>query len=384
VIHSDIKKESFTAMQLQNMAKLVEEHGGGFVMIGGNSAFGKGGYHRTILDHIIPVAMESTEDSQNSRFRIQVPHAAFSHPIMSIGESREETEMIWTRKFPWLYGYNRVYRAKPGAVVLAQNPSYQNANGPGLLLAVQEMGKGRSMAFTSDTTRTWGRDFETIWGEPIRAGAPVSEQNCDSRYYRQFWVNAVRWLASGKVGRTNNPVTLELTQSQCVPGETISASVKVRDNELQELSDAQVSISLGSPGATNRSVRARFDATSRSYRADIRPNVSGTFTVTAVANRNGAKLGDDEQLLVSEAVDVEMTDVRARPEFMAALARDSHGENFSLAQKNDAPPGYIFAKAPPPIIEYRRTAFWDKTIWLTLILALLTTEWAVRRVRGLA
>ncbi|HEV8544531.1 MAG TPA: glutamine amidotransferase [Verrucomicrobiae bacterium] len=384
VIHSDIKKESFTPAQLQNMAKLVEDYGGGFVMIGGNSAFGKGGYHHTILDRIIPVAMESSDDSQNTRFKIQVPRAAYMHPIMAIGGSREETEAIWTRKFPWLYGYNRVHRAKPGAVVLAQNPSYQSANGPGLLLAVQEIGKGRSMAFTSDTTRTWGRDFESIWGEPIRADAPLSEQNCDSRYYRQFWVNAVRWLASGKVGRTNNPVTLELAQSQCVPGENISAVVKVRDDQLQEISDAQVSLYFGKLSATNLPIRARFDATTRSYRADIRPSGTGTFTVTAVANRNGSKLGDDKQLLVSEATDVEMADVRARPDFMSALARETHGENFSLAQKNAAPPGYIFAKAPPPIIEYRRTAFWDKSIWMTLILALLATEWAVRRIRGLA
>src|SRR4029078_3343581 len=34
VIHSDIKKESFSAAKLDNMARLVEQDGGGFVMIG--------------------------------------------------------------------------------------------------------------------------------------------------------------------------------------------------------------------------------------------------------------------------------------------------------------------------------------------------------------
>jgi len=43
VIHSDILKESFTPEQLRNIARLVEEYGGGFVMIGGASAFGRGG-----------------------------------------------------------------------------------------------------------------------------------------------------------------------------------------------------------------------------------------------------------------------------------------------------------------------------------------------------
>jgi uncharacterized membrane protein len=384
VIHSDIKKESFSAEQLQNIARLVEEYGGGFVMIGGNSAFGKGGYHRTILDRIIPVAMERESDSQAHQFRPRVPRMAILHPIMNIGGSPAESEMIWGRKFPALYGYNRVDHAKPGAIVLAENPAYQNEYGPGLLLAVQEIGKGRSMAFTSDTTRTWGRDFETMWGEPIRKNAPLSEYNCDARYYRQFWVNAIRWLANGKVGRTNNPVTLELAQSYCVPGDTIQATIKVRDNELNELSNAEIRLVLAAKGQTNQSVQAHYDASSQCYRAELRPSAAGSFLVTAIASKKGAKLGDDRQLLVAEAADVEMSDLRARPEFMKTLARDSGGETYSLPGHENASPAYVFAKIPPPTIEYRRKAFWDKAGWMTLILALLGTEWALRRVRGLA
>lgn len=384
IIHSDIKKESFSAAQLQNMAKLVEEYGGGFVMIGGNSAFGKGGYHRTILDRIIPVAMEKENDSLNTAMRIRVPRSAFAHPIMNIGSTPEETEAIWTKKFPYLYGFNRVDHAKPGAIVLGENPGYRNAYGPGLLLAVQEIGKGRSMAFASDTTRTWGRDFETIWGEPVRPGAPLSEQNCDNRYYRQFWVNAVRWLANGRVGRTNNPVTLELAQTHSKPGEKIAASIKVRDVTEKEIPNAEVTLTLVADSKTNATVRARYDSATHAYAAELSPTEAGNFLITAAARRNGVELGDDRQLLITETLDTEMADIRARPELMSLLARQTKGEALSLADANSASPGYIFAKAPPPIIEYRRTAFWDKPVWLSLILGLLALEWGVRRVRGLA
>ena len=67
-----------------------------------------------------------------------------------------------------------------------------------VLLAVQEIGKGRMMAFTSDTTSSWGRDFETTWGEKISPNGRLTEYNCDSRYFRSFWVNAVRWLAAAR------------------------------------------------------------------------------------------------------------------------------------------------------------------------------------------
>lgn len=383
VIHSDIRKESFSPEQMKNMARLVEEFGGGFVMIGGNSAFGKGGYHRTVLDRIIPVAMETENDSQALQFKLEVPRAAYSHPIMNIGGSPEETEMIWTTKFPRLYGFNRVDHAKPGAIVLGHNPSYQNAFGKGLVLAVQDIGKGRSMAFTSDTTRTWGRDFETLWGEPIRPGGVLDEQNCDSRYYRQFWVNAIRWLANGRIGRTNNPVTLELAQSYCSPNESVPARLKVRDADTREIANAEVSLTLSAGGKTNAPVRAHYDSASQSYLADLRPEAAGVFTVTAAAKLNGNPVGDDRQLLVAESVDLEMADLRARPDFMASLANNSGGKTFTAGPESGSP-AYVFANAPAPTIEYRRKPFWDKAVWMALILGLLAGEWALRRSRGLA
>src|SRR4029079_13644706 len=121
------------------------------------------------------------------------------------------------------------------------------------------------MAFTSDTTRTWGKDFETLWGEKINPALALTEENCDSRYYRQFWANAVRWLAAARIGRNNNAVTVELGQSYCRPGENVSASIKVRDKDMRETANADVSVLAVTDGATNLLGKARFDSASRSY-----------------------------------------------------------------------------------------------------------------------
>ena len=261
-------------------------------------------------------------------------------------------------QIPHAYGFNRVDPAKPGAVVLALNPVYNTPYGPGILMAVQEIGKGRSMAFTSDTTRTWGKDFETLWGEPLRPGTAMSERNSDRRYYRQFWVNAIRWLANGKAGKTNNPVTLELAQSYCLPGATVPAQVKVRDAEMKEMSNAEVWLSSQAvPGRTAMCGRVTMRMRKR-YLAEVHPPLAGNFVITASARLSGVELGTDRQLLVAEGTDVEMADLRARPEFMATLARETKGENFTLASGAGTSPGYIFAKAPEPKVEFRREPMW--------------------------
>jgi uncharacterized membrane protein len=384
IIHSDIRKESFTSKELANMARLVEEYGGGFVMIGGNSAFGKGGYHRTILDRIIPVAMQQENDSLARPFHMQVPSAVWTHPIIALGRSQAETELIWTKKFPLLYGCNLVDRAKPGAVVLGYDPASHNAHGPRLILAVQNVGRGRSMAFTSDTTRTWGKDFETIWGEKINPALPLSEANCDSRYYRQFWVNAVRWLAANRIGRTNSAVTLELAQSYCRPNEKVTASVKVRDQELREITTAQVTLLASADGKTNVTVRAVFDGATRSYVADLRLSRPADYRITAMATAQGASLGNDRQLLVCEESDREMSDLRAKPDLMASLARLSGGKILSLSDTDPAALNAVFYNAPPVTVEYRRDPLWDQSWWLAAVLGLLSVEWAVRRLNGMA
>lgn len=384
IIHSDIRTDSFTGEQLENMARLVEEFGGGFVMIGGNSAFGKGGYHRTVLDQIIPAAMEQDNDSQARPITFRVPLGALSHPVMAIGSTPQETQEIWGEKFPMLYGCNLVDRAKPGAVVLGVDSIAHNRYGPRLLLAVQNEGKGRSMAFTSDTTRSWGRDFETLWGEPINPALPLTERNCDSRYYRQFWVNAVRWLAAGRIGKTNNPVVLEVSESYCGPGEHVAANVKVRGSDLAPLDTAQVSLCLSTTGESNVIVSAAYDRVSQGYQADLAPPRDGTYTVTATAQWQGRKIGEDQQLLVSESVDREMSDLRAKPDLMENLSRISGGKTLELSGKSASQLSAIFGTPPPAEIEYRHNPLWDKWWWLGAILLLLTIEWSVRRLAGMA
>ncbi len=390
IIHSDIKMQLFSAEQLQNIARFVERSGGGFIMIGGNSAFGKGGYHKTILDRIIPVAMQQYADSAKMMFQMQTPSKSLDHPVMALGATKEETLKIWTEKFPSFYGFNRVDRPKPGATVLGQTPGFENGDaytrsyGKRVVLAVQDIGKGRSMAFTSDTTRAWGVDFETLWGERINPTLPLTEANCDSRYYRAFWINAIRWLAAGKVGKTNNAVTLELSQSYSLPNQPTTARIKVCDNESRELSGAQVSVVWSASGVSPVTNRATMDSTRLSYVAEVRPPAAGNYTVTASAVLNAQKLGDDQQLLICEEADVEMLDVRAKPEVMAEIARASGGKDLTADPKNHALLASIFENAPPPTVNYRHTPLWDKAWWLAAILALLTMEWIVRRLRGMA
>ena len=93
---------------------------------------------------------------------------------------------------------------------------------------------------------------------------------------------------------------------------------------------------MSSRGAGAVTNRATFDSARLSYAAELRPAGAGNYTVTATAALHGRKLGEEQQLLVCEGADLEMLDVRAKPEVMAEIARVSGGKDLRMPEKRDA------------------------------------------------
>lgn len=58
IIVSDVPRSSIADAQMQNLAAYVGNLGGGFIMAGGESNFGEGGYSETIVEEILPVKFD--------------------------------------------------------------------------------------------------------------------------------------------------------------------------------------------------------------------------------------------------------------------------------------------------------------------------------------
>ncbi len=139
--------------------------GGGFAMIGGWMAFGgfhgKAKYAHSPLANLLPVAIAPYDD------RMETPEGVYpvvhdtKHPILK-GLPAE---------WPDFLGYNKV--GPKGGTVLA---SFKETGDP--LLVVDEVGKGRVAAFTSDILPHWGSPRFVEWPGYVR-----------------FWEQLFRWLA---------------------------------------------------------------------------------------------------------------------------------------------------------------------------------------------
>ena len=98
VICSDIARAAFTAEQLEWTVELVSKRGGGFVMIGGNTSFGSGGWDQTVWDGLIPVDMSGqgpgTLENHSGSFRVVIPPQAVDHPIWRIVDDPDRNREV--------------------------------------------------------------------------------------------------------------------------------------------------------------------------------------------------------------------------------------------------------------------------------------------------
>jgi len=176
VVLSDIGSNSFllcdetflrserTTNRLSVLAERVER-GGGLVMVGGYMSFsgidGRARYGMSPLAAVLPVKTLDYDD------RVEVPEGitptveAANHPALG-GTPKE---------WPILLGYNRVV-AKPGSTVIAK------CGGDPLLVA-GSVGKGRSVAFTSDLAPHWAPPEFLSWP-----------------HYAKLWASIIAWTGN--------------------------------------------------------------------------------------------------------------------------------------------------------------------------------------------
>ncbi len=402
VICSDIPQVSFTKEQIAWTVELVAERGGGFVMIGGYTSFGTGLWDRTPWEKLIPVDM-----TYSGRGYLEQPFQTFwttegrLHPILANLPRQGETLAQILDAHPALLGTNFINRAKPAAVTLMR---YRDAGGQPVI-TVQPYGKGRTMAFSSDITASWGRYHDTVWGPPSaqrgsRQGAAVGQlqrddvENAEPRsasavppqpdsnaYFRRFWTSSIHWLTEKSVARNASRFfggCAALTWAGEAPLEVFAIAA---DQALAEKIPSWRTVA--------------FLRDNPSARATLRWQPAGNRFTGSLARPAG--LADGENTIVVEAVSPDQKE-KARSEFsVRVLPFDAESTNpqpqpdvlQNLAAATGAPLLHRSADVTAWLRSQQSAAdekaltasvpAWNRWPFIAALLGLLGLEWLIRR-----
>jgi uncharacterized membrane protein len=349
---------------LEQLADFVGERGGGLLVLGAR-ALSPQGLAQSTLDRVLPVdltdrggGLARTSLPAADRFRVAITETGLRHPVMRLGTADDDTRRRWLA-LPPLGGVAQLGAPRPGASVLAATQAGTGATVP--LVAVQRYGRGRALIFGGEGSWRWKMLMPSVDGT-----------------YDAFWRQAARWLA----GDAPEPVSVTVAQSAPL-GAAAAIDVSVRDPSYAPVADAQVRMTVRDPGGAAReiAVSPAADGTPGRHAATFVPDEPGLYRVSVEARRGNAVLGSSEQPVFAGGADPEFVDPRLNDTVLRQIAERSGGRYLSAADAirlGDALRAGRAQRHPPEVRD-----LWHNAWSFGLIVALLATEWGLRRKWGL-
>lgn len=323
IILGDLDSSFLTRQQQEAIEKFVSD-GGGLLMIGGQNNFGPGGYQGSPVELALPVFAGEKDASQEKReFVPRMTGDGQTHPATDgLAAWFGVDDKAGEKQLPPLRGNVVVGKAKSGAQVLLTHrdrPSVADPNSQ-IVLATQNYGRGRSAAFTVDTTY--------LWYLPLRGLGQDSP-------YNRLWGQLVRWLAGQDVrnrGRGSGVDAL-LSKNLFQLGENVRVRVMVRDERGDATRFAQVNLVLKpTVGQSKQWPMTPMDSRAGMYEIVLPSPAKGEYSAELIATKDGKELGKHGLKFTVVPPADEMLKLAANPLLLGAIADRTHGLHVDLAQ----------------------------------------------------
>lgn len=360
IILDDIEAGFFTQEQMNLMERFVSERGGALLMLGGQESFQLGGYDHTPVGRMLPVYLDRVSAQpaiENGRF--DLTREGWLEPWTRVRAGREDDEKRLA-EMPGFYAVNQTFSIKPGASVLAMIKAGDDETSSFPALAAQRYGEGRVAAVTIGDLWRWGmRDEET------------------HKDLEKAWRQIMRWLV------VDVPDRVEFVAAP--DAERMKLEVRVRDRSFRAQDDVMVKIEVTGPGGKKSELFAEPGLKEAGlFEAEFYARETGAYR--AVATVTGT--GETVEILtkatgwVHDPGAIEFASLEPGRDWAQRVATESGGKVLELADLARLPE--ILKDIRVPVEETITTPFWHAPWVFAAVLALLGTEWFLRRRGGMA
>ncbi|MBN2477416.1 MAG: hypothetical protein JXB62_22615 [Pirellulales bacterium] len=364
-ILGDLDATAFRDNELKDLAEAVDR-GAGLIMLGGFHSFAPGGYATTPLAKVLPVTMDRfdrQEFGEKIRSDVHLPGPLAMRPTpvgllhfaLTLAGSREENMAQWA-KLPPLTGANRFRALAPSAQTLA----VAGRNTP--LLVYHYYGRGRVLAFAGDSTwRWWMQGFESA--------------------HKRFWRQIVLWLAR-KDETTEGNVWVRLAKRRFAPAERVEFAAGAQSAGGEVVGTATYRASVVLPDQTRQPLTLvrQGDHMTGSFR---QTQAAGDYTIEVTAMQDGAELGTAWSRFLVFQQDLELDNAAADAATLESLAAMTGGESLAPEQFPELIERLAQRTEHLEVEQQIKEALWDTWPFFLLLVALLGTEWYLRKRWGL-
>jgi uncharacterized membrane protein len=352
---------NFLAPHQQKLLADAVRKGAGFMMLGGRTSFGAGGWANTAVAEILPMEIHPNDGQLEPQGGVKfVPSAqGLIDAVLQIGANRTETARLW-EMMPPILGTNRFGEPKRSANIIAETGTTPPEP---LMISMDGPEAGRVLAYGGDT---W------VWARASEEGRMA---------HRKFWRQAIFWL-SHKDDQGDNQVKLTLDRRRISMGEKVEMSVTAQDAKGMPIKgltyETKVEREGPDPSSEPIDLYTQGDEAKGSYPATGAP---GVHRVTVVAKRGAEEIGRDTSRFLVYQDDRELENPSADLELARQIAEITSGEAIA----HEALGKYLKSidrSAYTESLSPTEKKVWDNWPFLLIFATLLTLEWFIRKRHG--
>ncbi len=369
ILFGDVQPGLISNSILEGMVEFVNRPGqGGAVVFIAGPRYTPEAYRETPLARLFPcnpdsVRLPKPNEPIAEGFQVRPTELGLLSPTMQLELDPAANVQTWA-SLPPLYWFAELGDLKPGVRVLAVHPTATDSQGRRLpLICIQYIGSGKVLMHATDETWRWR------W----RTG---------DVHFQRYWVQMLRYLARSKLVAEDRPLVLTSDRREYTRGESVRLRVRFPDERLAPPEDDGVTVVLEHAGHQTRRLRLQRS-----------PGRRGIFETTLQRPGIGSyHAWVAEPSLPEAAPSLDFSVVAPPGEFqqtqtnLAALrraAKQTSGKLYTLDRATslakDLPPGRQIPIEPLP-----PKPLWNQWFLLLVFLVLITGEWTLRKLGGMA
>ena len=367
IIFGDVNPTTLTRSTLDNIASFVTERGGGIIFCAGPRHTPLA-YRGSPLETLLPINLESAslpgnETSLDEEFRAKLTTLGLTVPHLQLAETSGANAQLWN-ELPPLYFLLAAPDVLPATRVFAVHPSRRGPRGANLpLVCMQYVGAGKVVLHCTDEIYRW------------------AQHSSGSTYYARYWLQTLRYLSRSKLHGENAIAEILDQKQEYQRGDPVQLLVRFLDDRFAPAKDDGVTLMLEHTGSRRRQVTLHRNSSHPGiFESTLHGLARGQYRVWMASPTIDGETVSRTFKVVSPPT--ESTRLEMDKTDLTLAAKTSQGEFYTIESISDLlkrlPAGrHVRIESLPP------EPLWNTSILICLFVALLITEWLLRKKLGM-